>query len=67
MVEIDDAKLAAAREALGTTTIKDTVELALEQAVSTRRERQRAAIAALAGIDWPVEPDAERRAMWGIG
>ena len=65
MVDIDDAKLSDARAALGTTTIKETVELALEQAVINKRARQQRAIEALSAIDWGCEDlDAERRTMW---
>ncbi|MGQ0466081.1 MAG: type II toxin-antitoxin system VapB family antitoxin [Sporichthyaceae bacterium] len=67
MIDIDDAKLAAAREALGTSTIKATVEEALDQAVWARRVRQRASLAELASFDWPDDPDHERGEMWGAG
>ncbi len=40
LVDIDDAALGAAREALGTGTIKETVNVAL-RAASALRERQR--------------------------
>jgi Arc/MetJ family transcription regulator len=65
MVDIDDVKLSDARAALGTTTIKETVELALEQAVINKRERQQRAIEALAAMNRSREdPDAERATMW---
>lgn len=67
MIDIDDAKLAAAREALGTSTIKATVEAALVQAVQANRVRQRASLADLAAFDWTGDPDQERRDMWGTG
>jgi Arc/MetJ family transcription regulator len=67
MIDIDDAKLDAAREALGTKTIKATVEEALEQAVRARRVRLRAALADLATFDFSDDPDQERQRMWGAG
>lgn len=39
LVEIDDAVLAEARRALGTVTIKDTVNTALDQAAKAARRR----------------------------
>jgi Arc/MetJ family transcription regulator len=40
LVEIDDGVLDAAREALGTTTIKDTVTAALEAATALAARRR---------------------------
>lgn len=67
MIDIDDAKLAAAREALGTSTIKATVEEALDRAVAAHRVRLRGALADLADFDWPDDVEDERREMWGTG
>lgn len=61
MVDIDDAKLDAARAALGTTTIKDTVDRALEQAVAARHERAQRAFDAMAKFDFG---DLDRDAAW---
>ncbi len=40
LVEIDDAALGAAREALGTLTIKDTVDMALRGAAALEARRR---------------------------
>ena len=56
LVEIDDADLAAAREALQTTTIKDTVTAALRAAVAQAariREVERLTSGALADLADP--------------
>jgi len=56
LVEIDDADLAAAREALGTSTIRDTVTAALRVAVAQaarRREIERLTSGALADLADP--------------
>ena len=39
LVDIDDEVLAAARAALGTSTLKETVNTALEEAADTARRR----------------------------
>ena len=56
LVEIDDSDLAAAREALQTTTINDTVTAALRAAVAQaarRREVERLTSGALADLADP--------------
>jgi Arc/MetJ family transcription regulator len=47
LVEIDDGLLQQAREALGTETIRDTVETALEQAVKSDHRHTRVTDATL--------------------
>jgi Arc/MetJ family transcription regulator len=63
LVDLDEDSLAAARAALGTRTIKDTVNQALAQAAaSTKRQtRIEAALTRLAAIDFP---DADRARAW---
>lgn len=51
LVDIDDDRLAAARAELGTTTIKDTVNVALTRATSDRNSRVAAALDVIAGAD----------------
>lgn len=61
-VEIDDEKLAAVREKLGTSTIKETVDAALDEVLALI-ERREAHIAAMeSGIEWSyMADDANRR------
>lgn len=61
LVEIDDDVLAAASGALGTTTIKDTVDLALRNAAEERRAALQAALDDLAAADFT---DFDRAAAW---
>lgn len=63
MVEIDDAALAAARTALGTTTIKATVDAALHAVVAARNARVDEALAAFTTFEF-TDPDAEREDAW---
>ena len=63
LIDIDDDLLEAAREALGTTTKKDTVNTALREVLAAQQRRR----AASALIDWtashePLDRDARRRA-----
>jgi Arc/MetJ family transcription regulator len=60
LVDIDDDTLGAARAELGTATLKDTVNEALRRAVSTRDQRVRAALDALARADLGDREDAWR-------
>jgi Arc/MetJ family transcription regulator len=59
LVDVDEDSLGAARAELGTRTIKDTVNEAVRQAGSGRRERVLAALDALA-----TAPEADRAAAW---
>lgn len=63
MVEIDDAALGAARTALGTSTIKDTVDAALHAVVAARNARVDEALAAFTTFEF-TNPDPEREDAW---
>ena len=58
-IDIDDALLAEAMDAAGTTTKKATVEEALRQLIRNRRGRQ--AIANLRGLGWEGDLAATRQ------
>lgn len=63
LVDIDDADLDAAREALETSTIKETVATALREAVAAaarRREIERLTAGAMA----PLADKRQRRELW---
>ena len=60
LVDIDDEALGAARAALGTATIKETVNTALELVSGGRDEAVDAAIDRLASIDFPDRSEAWR-------
>jgi Arc/MetJ family transcription regulator len=60
LVDIDDDALAAARAALGTPTIKDTVNEALRRVGETRRARVEHALDVLADADLADRDDAWR-------
>jgi len=63
LVDIDDGDLQAAREALATATIKDTVAYALREAVATaarRREVERL----VSGSSAALVDDADRQQAW---
>lgn len=51
LVDLDEASLSAARAELGTKTIRDTVNLAMQLAVGERRERILSALDVLAAAD----------------
>ncbi|WP_210435420.1 hypothetical protein [Saccharopolyspora sp. ASAGF58] len=61
LVDVDEDALAAAREQLGTKTIKDTINVALRQAsgMSLQGEDVEAALDVLAGMDFE-----DREAAW---
>jgi Arc/MetJ family transcription regulator len=59
LVDIDDNALDAARERLGTGTIKDTVNEALRRAAGSRQEAVDQALDALAQV-----PLADRSEAW---
>jgi Arc/MetJ family transcription regulator len=59
LVDLDEESLGAARAELGTTTIRDTVNQALRNAASGRRQRVVAALDALA-----TAPDEDRADAW---
>jgi Arc/MetJ family transcription regulator len=58
-IDIDDALLAEAMDAAGTTTKKATVEAALRELVQNHRGRQ--AIANLRGLGWEGDLDEMRQ------
>lgn len=60
LVEIDDEVLEAARSALGTSTIKATVEEALRQVATGRAERLAAHLDALASHQFARRDEAWR-------
>lgn len=61
-IEIDDALLRAAQEALGTKGLKDTVDTALTEVVRARRRaRLAAALRAGEAFDLPV---LDRQGQW---
>ena len=60
LVDIDEQALARARAELGTATIKDTVNTALQRAVGSRDERIAAALDRLADADLVDRADAWR-------
>lgn len=63
LIEVDDAKLGAVRELLGTTTLRATVDGALEEVLAL--DRRRRALLAERGVDVAVLADsAERQAAW---
>ncbi len=58
LVDIDDDVLGAARAELGTTTLKETVNQALQQVAGGRAEQVDAALDLLAGSDLSDRGDA---------
>lgn len=58
LVDIDDDVLGAARAELGTTTLKETVNQALQQVAAGRAEQVDAALDLLAGSDLSDRGDA---------
>ena len=64
LIEVDDDKLAAVRELLGTRTLKATVDGALDEVLAL--DRRRRALLADRGVDVESLADpAKRRAAWG--
>jgi hypothetical protein len=64
LIDVDDDKLEAVRALLGTTTLKATVNTALDEVIAL--DQRRRALLAERGIDMNdlADPDA-RRAAWG--
>lgn len=64
LIDVDDSKLEAVKALLGTTTLKATVNAALDEVLALDQRRQ--ALLAEHGIDSSelADPDA-RRAAWG--
>ncbi len=64
LVDVDDAKLAAVREALGTTTIKASIDTALDEVLGLIARRQALLAERKVGSAELADPEA-RRAAWG--
>jgi Arc/MetJ family transcription regulator len=60
LIDLDEDALSAAQAELGTTTIKDTVNRALEQATSDRQRRVASALDVLAAADITDRSEAWR-------
>ena len=60
LVDIDEQALSAARSELRTSTIKETVNRALRQAVKNRNEKVKKAFEVLASSDLAARDDAWR-------
>ena len=64
LIEVDDEKMAAVREVLGTTTLRATVDGALEEVLAL--DRRRRALLAERGVEGDDLADpAKRQAAWG--
>ncbi len=63
-VVIDEALLKKAREALGTETIRETVERALEEAVRVHRRGELLALMRTMELDLTPEELERRRSEW---
>jgi len=63
LIEVDDDKLAEVRSLLGTTTMKATVDAALEEVLAL--ERRRRALLAEHGIGGSLADPALRQGAWG--
>jgi Arc/MetJ family transcription regulator len=64
LIDVDDTKMDAAQEILGTTTLKATVDAALQEVLDLAERRR--ALLADRGIDYSALADDDaRRAAWG--
>jgi Arc/MetJ family transcription regulator len=64
LIDVDDDKLAAVRELLGTRTLKATVDEAFDQVLAL--DQRRRALLAERGVDEALLSDPQaRRAAWG--
>lgn len=63
-VEIDQDRLNRAREILGTTSIRDTIEAAFREVIRVAAVRDLVAMAEDGAFSALLEPDAEER-LWG--
>ncbi|MEA2011242.1 MAG: DUF2191 domain-containing protein [Actinomycetota bacterium] len=64
LIDVDDAKLGAVRDLLGTTTLKATVDTAFDEVLAL--EERRRSLLAERGIDQAELADPrERQAAWG--
>lgn len=62
LIEVDDDKLARVRALLGTTTLKSTVDAALEEVLAL--DLRRKALLAEHGHEDPLADPARRQAAW---
>lgn len=62
LIEVDDEKLASVRILLGTTTLKSTVDAALDEVLAL--DQRRRALLAEHGHEDPLEDPARRQAAW---
>ena len=64
LIDVDDEKLAAVRDLFGTTTLKATVNTALEEVLAL--DKRRRVLLEARGVDLAKMADEEaRRAAWG--
>lgn len=64
LIDVDDAKLGAVRDLLGTTTLKATVDTAFDEVLAL--EERRRTLLAERGVDLTGLADPEeRQAAWG--
>lgn len=62
LIEVDDEKLAQVRNLLGTTTLRSTVDAALEEVLAL--DRRRRALLAERGHEDPLADPDRRQAAW---
>jgi Arc/MetJ family transcription regulator len=64
LIDVDDAKLAAVRSELGTSSLKATVDRAFDEVLALVERRQE--LLETRGVDYSVlASDEARRAAWG--
>lgn len=63
LVDIDDAKLAAVQAELGTSTMKETVDVALSEVLALAARRKALLAERGADLSFLADPEA-RRAAW---
>jgi Arc/MetJ family transcription regulator len=64
LIEVDDEKMAAVRKLLGTTTLRATVDGALDEVLAL--DRRRRALLTERGVDpGELADPAKRQAAWG--
>ncbi len=64
LIDVDDAKLGAVRDLLGTTTLKATVDAAFDEVLAL--DERRRTLLAERGVDLAELADpGERQAAWG--
>jgi Arc/MetJ family transcription regulator len=64
LIDVDDEKLAAVKRELGTSTLKETVDMAFDEVLSLVERRRQ--LLATRDIDFSeLADDARRRELWG--